>query len=53
MQQYADLYLLQSHSTCLHTVASSWTFLLTLNHDARNHVFKKKERYMIYLTAVG
>jgi len=25
---------------CLHTVASSWTFLLTLNHDARNHEFK-------------
>jgi len=24
----------------LHTVASSWTFLLTLNHDARNHEFK-------------
>ena len=23
----------------LHTVASSWTFLLTLNHDARNHEF--------------
>ena len=27
---------------CLHTVASSWTFLLTLNHDARNHKLKKK-----------
>jgi len=27
---------------CLHTVASSWTFLLTLNHDARNHEFKIK-----------
>jgi len=26
---------------CLHTVALSWTFLLTLNHDARNHEFKK------------
>jgi len=25
---------------CLHTVASSWTFLLTLIHDARNHEFK-------------
>ena len=27
---------------CLHTVASSWTFLLTLIHDARNHELKKK-----------
>ena len=27
---------------CLHIVASSWTFLLTLNHDARNQEFKKK-----------
>jgi hypothetical protein len=26
---------------CLHTDASSWSFLLTMNHDARNHVFKK------------
>ena len=26
---------------CLHIVASSWTFLLTLNHDARNHELKK------------
>ena len=26
---------------CLHTVASSCTFLLTLNHDARNHELKK------------
>jgi hypothetical protein len=25
---------------CLHTDASSWSFLLTLNHDARNHEFK-------------
>jgi len=25
---------------CLHTVASSWTFLLTLNYDAWNHEFK-------------
>jgi len=39
MQQYADIYSL--HSECLHTVASRWTFLLTLNHDARNHEFKK------------
>jgi hypothetical protein len=29
---------------CLHTAASSWSFLLTLNHDARNHEFKKKRR---------
>jgi len=33
-QQYADIYLLQSHSFAvnkfLHIVASSWTFLLTL-----------------------
>ena len=29
---------------CLHTVASSWTFLLTLNHDARNHELKKKKK---------
>ena len=28
---------------CLHTLASSWTFLLTLNHDARNHEFKKNK----------
>jgi len=28
---------------CLHIVASSWTFLLTLNHDARNHELKKKK----------
>jgi hypothetical protein len=27
---------------CLRTVASSWIFLLTLNHDARNHEYKKK-----------
>ena len=43
MQQYADIYSLHSHfavNKCLHTVASSWTFLLTLNHDARNHEFK-------------
>jgi len=45
MQQCADIYLLQSDfavNKCLHTVASSWTFLLTLIHDARNHEFKKK-----------
>jgi len=50
MQQYADIYLLQSHSTCfgchsthhqvycvlLHLVG----FLLTLNYDARNHELK-------------
>jgi len=90
-QQYAHIYLLQSHSTCfgrhsthhqetlktvtatsgighstgtatsfqprwkevavnkyLHIVASSWTFLLTLNHDARNHEFKKKSIICIY-----
>jgi len=46
MQRYADIYLLQRHSYSdvavnkyLHTVASSWTFLLTLKHDTRNHVF--------------
>jgi hypothetical protein len=40
MQQYADIYSLQSHSAdiySLRTVASSWIFLLTLNHDARKH----------------
>jgi len=26
---------------CLQNVASSWTLLLTLIHDARNHEFKK------------
>jgi hypothetical protein len=26
---------------CPHTAASSWSLLLTLNHDARNHEFKK------------
>jgi hypothetical protein len=25
---------------CLRTDASSWSFLLILNHDARNHEFK-------------
>jgi len=30
---------------CLHTVASSWTFLLTLIHDARNHELKKNPNY--------
>ena len=25
-----------------HIVASSWAFLLTLNHDAQNHELKKK-----------
>jgi len=29
---------------CLHIVASSWTFLLTLNHDARNREFKIKKK---------
>jgi hypothetical protein len=28
---------------CLHTVASSWTFLLTLIHDARDHELKKQK----------
>jgi hypothetical protein len=30
---------------CLHTDASSWSFLLTLNHDARNHEFKTPTQY--------
>ena len=34
---------------CLHTVASSWTFLLTLNHDAWNHEFKKNETKCVNL----
>ena len=49
MQQYADIYSLHSDcavNKCLHTVASSWTFLLTLNHDARNHELKKKPLYL-------
>jgi hypothetical protein len=43
MQKYADIYSLQSHfavNKCLRTVASSWIFWLTLNHDARNHESK-------------
>jgi len=24
----------------MHIVVSSWTFILTMNHDARNHEFK-------------
>jgi len=38
---------------CLHTVASNWTFLLTLNHDARNHEFKKKESKSLYCTHIS
>jgi hypothetical protein len=37
MHQYADIYLLQRQ-----TDASSWSFLLILNYDARNHELKKK-----------
>jgi len=53
MQQYADIYSLHSDcavNKCLHTVASSWTFLLTLNHDARNHELKKK--LLLFLNGV-
>jgi len=42
MQQYADIYLLQSSfavNKYLHTVASVG-FLFTLNYDARNHELK-------------
>jgi len=35
----------------LHTVPSSWTFLLTLNHDARNHELKKKLMDTCYVRA--
>jgi len=34
-----DMYSDVAVNKLLHTVASSWTFLLTLNHDARNHEF--------------
>jgi hypothetical protein len=30
------------HRGLIRTVASSWIFLLILNHDARNHESKKK-----------
>jgi len=29
----------------MHTVASSWTFLLTLNHDTRNRELKKSSLF--------
>ena len=31
---------------CLHIVVSRWTFLLTLNHGARNHESKKETQYL-------
>jgi hypothetical protein len=47
MHQYADIYLLQCQTlhvsgvtARLRTDASSWSFLLILNHDAWNHEFK-------------
>jgi len=30
-------------------LTSSWTFLLTLNHDAQNHEFKKKKFSFLFL----
>jgi hypothetical protein len=57
MHQYADIYLLQRQT--LHVLgvtapilrsASSWSFLLILNHDARNHEFKM---YTCVCIAVG
>jgi hypothetical protein len=38
---------------CLRTVALSWIFLLTLNHDARNHKSKKKLEYTIIKLSLG
>jgi len=37
---------------CLHTVASSWTSLLTLNHDAWKHEFKKKIKNYLFAIRV-
>jgi hypothetical protein len=38
---------------CLHIDASSWSFLLILNHDARNHEFKTYRHLgLIYLPPI-
>jgi len=50
MQQYSDIYLLQSHFAVnkyfLHLVG----FLLTLNYDARNHELKMCKYYLYSLS---
>jgi len=49
MQQYVDIYSLSRHSACfgcqrinVYILSHCVGPLLTLNRDARNHVFKKK-----------